>query len=384
MARVKLKDVVMRVKDKVDKDATELEFYVGGEHIDGNEICVTKKGRIQDSTIGPAFHMAFKSGDVLLMSRNPHLRKASMVDFDGICSDVSYVCRTRDDDVLLQSYLPFLLQSDGFWRFAEENKKGGLPFFLNWSDFEKYEFDLPSIEKQGELSALLWAMQRTKQAYQELLIKTDELVKSQFIEMFGDPEKNPKGWDYIKLGDISFITKLAGFEYTKYIQYQDEGDIIMIRGLNCKGTKLILDDIKWIDKETSDMLPRSKLFKGDIVITYVGTVGEIGLIDKDDSYHLAPNVAKLSLNDKEKNNPMFWAYMLMASRDYVIRFATSTTQAALNMDKIRKIGFINPPVELQNKFVAFLEQSDKSKFELKKNIENINALMKSLIQQDFS
>ena len=200
--------------------------------------------------------------------------------------------------------------------------------------------------------------------------------------MFGDPEKNPKGWDYIKLGDISFITKLAGFEYTKYIQYQDEGDIIMIRGLNCKGTKLILDDIKWIDKETSDMLPRSKLFKGDIVITYVGTVGEIGLIDKDDSYHLAPNVAKLSLNDKEKNNPMFWAYMLMASRDYVIRFATSTTQAALNMDKIRKIGFINPPVELQNKFVAFLEQSDKSKFELQESIARIDNLIKSLIQQD--
>ena len=169
MAKVKLKDVVMRVKDKVDKDNTDLEFYVGGEHIDGNEICVTKKGIIQGSTIGPAFHMAFKAGDVLLMSRNPHLRKASMVDFDGICSDVSYICRTKDNDVLLQCYLPFLLQSDDFWRFAEENKKGGLPFFLNWSDFERYEFELPSIEKQRELSDLLWAMQHTKQAYQDLL-----------------------------------------------------------------------------------------------------------------------------------------------------------------------------------------------------------------------
>ena len=73
MPKVKLKDVVLRVKDKVDKDTTDLEFYVGGEHIDSNEICVTKKGRIQGSTIGPAFHMAFKAGDVLLMSRNPHL-----------------------------------------------------------------------------------------------------------------------------------------------------------------------------------------------------------------------------------------------------------------------------------------------------------------------
>jgi type I restriction enzyme S subunit len=169
-------------------------------------------------------------------------------------------------------------------------------------------------------------------------------------------------WDYVQLGDISFITKLAGFEYTKYIKYQDQGDIIMIRGLNCKGTKLVLDDIKWIDKETSDLLPRSKLSAGDIVITYVGTVGEIGLIDKDNTYHLAPNVAKLCLDDKKRNNPSFWAYMLMFSRDYVIRFATSTTQAALNMDKIRKIGFIDPPADLQEQFVAILEQTDKSKF----------------------
>ena len=156
----------------------------------------------------------------------------------------------------------------------------------------------------------------------------------------------------------------------------------MIRGLNCKGTKLILDDIKWIDRETSDLLPRSKLSTGDIVITYVGTVGEIGLIDKDDTYHLAPNVAKLSLNDKKRNNPSFWAYMLMHSRDYVIRFATSTTQAALNMEKIRKIGFIDPPAELQDQFVVILEQSDKSKFELQEAIVRIDNFIKSLIQQD--
>ena len=362
MAKVLLGDVVDHIKDKVDKDTTDLEFYVGGEHIDGDEITVRRRGRIEGSTIGPAFHMRFQQGDVLLMSRNPHLRKASMVDFDGICSDVSYVCRTKDNNVLLQSLLPFILQTPEFWQFAEENKKGGLPFFLNWKDFARFEFKLLPIERQQQISDLLWAMERVKTAYRELIARTDDLVKSQFIEMFGDPEKNTLGLDYVQLGDIAFITKLAGFEYTKYIKYQDSGDIIMIRGLNCKGTKLVLDDLKWIDRNTSNLLPRSKLYKGDIVITYVGTVGEIGLIDKDDTYHLAPNVAKLSLNDKSKEIPAFWAYMLMISRDYLVRFATSTTQAALNMERIRNIGFINPPTEQQEQFVELLEQSDKSKY----------------------
>ena len=142
MAKVLLGDVVDHVKDKVDKDSTDLEFYVGGEHIDGDEITVRRRGHIEGSTIGPAFHTRFQQGDVLLMSRNPHLRKASMVDFDGICSDVSYVCRTKDNNVLLQSLLPFILQTPEFWQFAEENKKGGLPFFLNWKDFARFEFEL--------------------------------------------------------------------------------------------------------------------------------------------------------------------------------------------------------------------------------------------------
>lgn len=68
MQKVKLKDVVMRVKDKIDKDSTDLEFYVGGEHIDSGELCITKKGRIEGSTIGPAFHMHFMPGDVLLIN----------------------------------------------------------------------------------------------------------------------------------------------------------------------------------------------------------------------------------------------------------------------------------------------------------------------------
>ena len=358
MPKYKFTEIAINSTEKKKPTEADKDTYIGLEHLDSGTLTVSRWGA-DVAPIGEKLIM--KKGDVLFGKRRAYQKKVGIAPFDGIFSAHGMVLRPREN-VITKEYFPLFISSDYFLNEAIRISVGSLSPTVNWKDLKELEFFIPTIEEQRRITPLVWAAIETKNAYKTLISRTDDLVKSQFIEMFGDPEKNPKGWDYIKLGDISFITKLAGFEYTKYIQYQDEGDIIMIRGLNCKGTKLILDDIKWIDKETSDMLPRSKLFKGDIVITYVGTVGEIGLIDKDDSYHLAPNVAKLSLNDKEKNNPMFWAYMLMASRDYVIRFATSTTQAALNMDKIRKIGFINPPVELQNKFVAFLEQSDKSKF----------------------
>ena len=192
MAKVFLKDVVQRIKDNVDKDNTQLEYYIGGEHFDSGEIRITKKGVIKGSTIGPAFHMRFQPRDVLLMSRNPHLKKAGVVDFEGICSDVSYVCRTKNEQILIQDFLPFIFQTNSFWDFAEANKKGSTNFFLNWSDFEKYEFELPSIEKQKMLADLLWSIIDVKYSYKKLYTKSNELIQSRFIEMFSNINETAK------------------------------------------------------------------------------------------------------------------------------------------------------------------------------------------------
>lgn len=75
-----------------------------------------------------------------------------------------------------------------------------------------------------------------------------------------------------KLGDISEITKLAGYEFTKYIKYIPDGEIIAVRALNLKNGALVLDDIQRISKEVSETLPRSQLHKNDIVLSYTGTL----------------------------------------------------------------------------------------------------------------
>lgn len=282
MAKVLLGDVVDRVKDKVDKDATDLEYYVGGEHIDGDEIMVHRKGLIQGSTIGPAFHMRFQRGDVLLMSRNPHLRKAGMVDFDGICSDVSYICRTKDNDVLLQSLLPFILQTPEFWQFAEENKKGGLPFFLNWKDFARFEFELQTIERQRQIADLLWAMERVKIAYRELIARTDDLVKSQFIEMFGDPVDNTKSLPVCQLSEhIRFLTS-GSRGWAKY--HADDGEwFITIK--NVKDCKISLDDVQCIVAPHNAEAERTRLREGDLLISITADLGRTGVVTKEIADH---------------------------------------------------------------------------------------------------
>ena len=186
MSKVKFSDVVVRANTKEDRHNTNLEFYVGGEHIDTDEVVIEKRGLIAGSTIGPMFYFGFKAGQVLFVSRNPHLRKAGMVTFDGICSEKTFVLETKDESVLLQRYLPFILQSDHFWSYAEAHKSGSVNFFINWSTLANYEFELPSIQKQQELADVLWAMTETRLSYKRLISVTDEIVISRFHEMFGN------------------------------------------------------------------------------------------------------------------------------------------------------------------------------------------------------
>ena len=151
METVKFSDVVTRANTKEDRFNTDKIYYVGGEHVDSNEMKIEKRGIIAGSTIGPMFYCGFKSGDILFVTRNPHLRKCGVVEFDGICSEKTFVLETKNRDILLQEYLAIVMQSDDFWNYCEENKSGGVNYFINWSTLAEYEFYLPPLAEQKVL-----------------------------------------------------------------------------------------------------------------------------------------------------------------------------------------------------------------------------------------
>ena len=246
------------------------------------------------------------------------------------------------------------------------------------------DFKIPSSDEQNHVVEVLDKVTELISLRKQQLAKLDELVKARFVEMFGDlvvGDKIQTGKK--KIGEIASVTKLAGFEFTKYIQYKEHGDIIMLRGLNCKQGKLILDDVKWIDRETSDLLPRSKLYYGDILMTYAGTIGDVAMVDKNDKYHLAPNVAKVSINNKKAYNPIFLMYLFLYSNDYIMRFASQVAQASINMEKIRNFEYYFPDVTFQNQFATFVARIDQQKQTVQQSLEKLEQMKKALMQEYF-
>ena len=255
---------------------------------------------------------------------------------------------------------------------------------IYFKDYKREEFNLCDLSEQEKIVSTLSKIEKIITHRKQQLEKLDLLVKARFVEMFGDPNDTSRDKEKRhKIGELCDVTKLAGFEFTEYINYQDSGEIIMLRGLNCKQGKLILDNVKYIDRETSHKLPRSRLYIGDILMTYAGTIGDVAMVDENDKYHLAPNVAKISIINKKKLSPVFLVHLFMYSHDYIMSFVSKVAQASINMQKIRNFEYAIPSIEEQYEFEKFVQQVDKSRVAIQNDLEQAQMLFDSLMQEYF-
>ena len=221
---------------------------------------------------------------------------------------------------------------------------------------ESISIPIPPIEVQKEIVRIL----DTFTKYQDLLNRELELRKKQYeyyrdkLLTFGDEV------EYKTVGDVGLVTKLAGFEFTKYVTYSNKGKIIALRGLNVKNGRLNLDEVKYIDESDLTKLTRSKLYIDDMLFTYVGTIGEVALIDENDKYYLAPNVALLRF-DTKLILPKFMIYYFQSKiffNTQINKLLQSSSMKNIPMEKIRKFLVPIPPLEEQERIVKILDQFD--------------------------
>lgn len=178
-----------------------------------------------------------------------------------------------------------------------------------------------------------------------------------------------------RLDEIADVTKLAGFEFTKYVKYIENGEIIAVRALNLKEGRLVLDNVKRISKDVSEKLPRSQLHKYDIVLSYTGTIGETAQILEENKYHLAPNVAKIVPKlDVIDPNYLFQYIRSWEFKQQMKCFAHGSTQATVPMTTIRELTVPVFNIEIEKKIAGILSSIDEK---IEKNIE----INKNLEQQ---
>ncbi|MEP4892459.1 MAG: restriction endonuclease subunit S [Aliiglaciecola sp.] len=177
--KVNFGDVVKKVSNKIDPFEYDSDIVVEGGHINKRDFHIRKyENKNELGYLGPAFHMGFKKGQILYVSRNPHLMKVGYPDFDGICSNTTFILESKNEEVLRNDLIPFLMHSDTFIEQSVGNVRGGVNPYVNWGDLACIEFLLPPIEQQAELAELLWSIDDVNEKERVLSKNISQSIKT--------------------------------------------------------------------------------------------------------------------------------------------------------------------------------------------------------------
>lgn len=292
----------------------------------------------------------------------------------------TYIIESLDKTKLMVKYLYYFL--DLYVEILRQQAIGGVIKYIKLGNLADAIIPVPVIEKQREIIEIFEKCNGTIAYRQQELLLMDQLVKSRFIEMFGDPKLNPRKWDMVTIGDIAtdvrYGTSRPATEGGKY-------PYLRMNNLTYEGY-LDLTDLKHIDIPDNE-IEKCVVRNGDVLFNRTNSVELVGktcLYNLDSDMIIAGYIIRVRIDDRVL--PVILSSYLNSTvmKEQLRSMAKgAVNQANINAQELRSISIYLPPITLQHKFATFVEQVDKSKFEIQQSLEKLEILKKSLMQQYF-
>ncbi len=262
-----------------------------------------------------------------------------------------------------QVYLPYIrliLTSPIVIEQFEKKKQGVAQLNLSLKDINEISIPLPSKEKQIELAELFDKIDGVIAKRKTEISALDDLIKARFVEMFGDPIKNPKGWEVVTIGDVvtevRYGTSKPAVEGGKY-------PYLRMNNLTVDG-HLDLNDLKYIDI-SDDEIEKCVVRKGDVLFNRTNSielVGKTAVFDLSEDMVIAGYIIRVRLNERLLPEILSQYMNLEALKDILRSMAKgAVNQANINAQELQNIKVYVPDMELQKQFIEIKEQVDKSK-----------------------
>ncbi len=295
------------------------------------------------------------------------------------------ICRP-DETLILKEYLCYFMQSNAYYTRLLGNVTGTTRKRISRKNLGNIELSIPKIEVQKVVVDRLDRLVSIIESRQKELQLLDELIKARFVEMFGDPVTNPLGWEEHRLDEyIDFLTS-GSRGWAKY--FVDEENELFITIKNVKDNHITLDNIQYIEAPENKEAERTKVKTGDLLISITADLGRTGVVDDDIAEKGAYINQHLSLVrlDRNKINPLYVSYFL-ETEGGKLQFESKNqngVKAGLNFDAIKSLKILVPPLAMQESYLNFVNQVDKSKVVIQKSIDETQLLFDSLLQKYFA
>jgi type I restriction enzyme S subunit len=335
-------------------------------------------------------NLSAESGDILF-AKMQGTRKTLLLDSEteeNIYSTGFYAVRANPN-VITTECLYYLIDSELFLTQKDKHCSGATQKAITNGGLAKIEIRVPPLSEQGILTVKLRYLTQLIVDKRKQLELLDEVIKSRFIEMFGDPTTNEKGWTVSALGE--YMTLLTDFSAngsyelldSNVVMYDEPNYAVMVRTTDLEAGDLT-NGVKYIDQAAYELLSKSKLFGGELIMNKIGSAGKIYIMPQiDKPASLGRNAFMFRFDDRIN---MTYLYALLSS-DYgtneIQQYVRGAVTKTITKESTRSIRVFVPPIELQTQFATFVEQIDKSKFEIQQSLEKLEILKKSLMQQYF-
>lgn len=282
-------------------------------------------------------------------------------------------------DVYDKSYFNLLLQK--WLRKHETGANGsGVKMAISAKKLGAELFPVPPIEEQLKISDIVLKVHQIINERTQQLQKLDELVKARFIELFGDPMNGTSKWKVSTIGEQFNVTS-GGTPATGEKAYWDNGTIPWIGSNMCQDTILIKNDGKFITEEGYIHSSAKWFYKGTVLVALVGaTIGKTALLRFDTTTN--QNIAAIDVNGNAAFSSEFVFYHMQMLYAKFMEIGNGKFKMA-NQGFIRQLPLVCPPLALQQRFAAFVEQVDKSKVAVQKALDEAQLLFDSLMQKYF-
>jgi type I restriction enzyme, S subunit len=292
------------------------------------------------------------------------------------------VCKIETTEKLNFNYLKFILPIE---LKKIENKTSFVTVkHLSVKNIKDIDILLPPLEEQKRIAAILDKADRVRRKRQEAIRLTEELGRSIFLDMFGDPVTNPKGWEVVSMKSIVKQTQYGTSE--KSNTEQKGIPVLRMNNLTYKGD-LDLHDLKWCEISEKDY-EKYTVKKGDLLFNRTNSpelVGKTAVWNISDEYAFAGYLVRVRFNESKANSEYVSAYL---NSSHGKKYLLSKAKASINMSNFSasefvKIPILLPPIVLQDKFKLIKEEITYKKTKVEEfNFESEN-LFNSLLQRAF-
>ena len=372
MAKYRFEQIAINSTEKKKPVEEDRFTYLGLEHLDSGSLKVTRFG----SDVAPIGEkLVIRKGDVLFGKRRAYQKKVVIAPFDGIFSAHGMVLRPNVE-VIDPDVFPLFISSDYFLDAAIKISVGSLSPTINWRDLKILEFDLPDLETQRKLAVVLWSINDTMESYKKLISTTDELVKSQFMEQFSLPTAAANGWSVSPVSKV--VHKPLSGEWGQ--EDTNSSGVKVLRTTNFTDTGFI-DYTEVVTRSIDSKKIEAKAMRdGDILIEKSGgsdtkPVGRVVYYQETSENFLFNNfTALLRTCTAELNSRFLFTFLFVNYWNGGTKLYENKTTGIHNLklaDYLDNTLIPLPPIDIQEQFTAFVEQSDKSKL-LASNLMRLN------------